>query len=68
MSVGKVIAVEIKPEDISMAHPMPYFYPEAPPKIILKFTWRDARSEFYVNRRNLLCIKTHELRDLELEE
>ena len=51
-----------------MAHPLPYFNPEAPPKIVVKFTRRDVRSEFYVNRRKLLYIKTHELRDLELEE
>ena len=68
MSVRSAIGVESKPEDISMAHPMPYFNPEAPPKIVLKFTWRDARSEFYVNRRKMLYIKTQELRDLELEE
>ena len=54
MEIGQVIEVPIKEEDISTSHSLPPFSSDTPPKIIVKFTRRDTRNAFYVNRRKLI--------------
>jgi hypothetical protein len=50
-SVAELMDLQIKKEDISTAHPLPTH--KGPPKIIVKFTRRDIRNQFYNNRRKL---------------
>ena len=65
-SIGKAIGVPIAKEEISTAHRIPSYKPDAPPKIIVKFTRRDARNSFYSNRRKLANKKVKDLPDLNL--
>ena len=48
-SIGTVIGVPTVNEEISIAHQIPSYKEEAPPKIIVKFTRRDTRNRFYNN-------------------
>ena len=52
-SVGNATGVAVSDMDISVTHPIPSFNTAAPPKIIVKFTKREACDRFYSNRKNL---------------
>ena len=65
-SIGKAIDVPIEEQDISIAHPIPSYKTDAPPKIIVKFTRRSVRNEYYSNRRKLVNKKVKDLPDLNL--
>jgi hypothetical protein len=65
-SVGKAIGVPLSGEDISIAHPLPSFNTNAPPKLIVKFTRRSVRNIFYSKRKNLANVKVKDLPDLSL--
>jgi len=52
-SIGKVLNVNLTEKDISVAHPVPSYNKEALPKIIVKFTRRNVRNEFYAKRKVL---------------
>ena len=65
-STGKAIDVPIVKEDISIAHQIPTCKENAPPKIIVKFTRRDARNRFFGSRRRLANKKIQDLSDLNL--
>ena len=65
-SVGKAIGVPLSGEDISIAHSFPSFNTNAPPKLIVKFTRRSVRNNFYSKRKNLANVKVKDLPDLSL--
>ena len=65
-SIGKAIDVPIEEQGISIAHPIPSYKTDAPPKIIVKFTRRSVRNEYYSNRRKLVNKKVKDLPDLNL--
>ena len=46
-SVGNVIGVPLQDNDISIAHPIPTYKDNTPPKLIVKFTRRNVRNKFY---------------------
>lgn len=64
VSIGKVIEVPVKEEDLSTVHPVPPYDSGASPKIIVKLTRWDVRNASYANRRKM---KTHELPDLRVD-
>ncbi|CAB3985768.1 Hypothetical predicted protein [Paramuricea clavata] len=66
-SVVKAIGVAVLQNDISIAHPIPSYNRDAPPKIIVKFTQREVRNKFYSNRRKLAKKKVKDLPDLQLQ-
>ena len=47
--IGAVIGVPTVKEEISIAHQIPTYKEDAPPKIIVEFTRRDTRNRFYLN-------------------
>ena len=59
-TIGKEMGMDLGDEDISTAHPLPTFNQAADSKLIVKFTRRAARDEFYAS-----SIKS--LKDLEVE-
>ena len=64
---GTVIGVPTVKEEISIAHQIPTYKEDAPPKIIVKFTRRDIRNRFYGSRgRKLANKKIQDLPDLNL--
>ena len=52
-SIGKVLNVNVTDADISIAHPLPSYKKDALPKLIVKFTRRNVRNEFYAKRKVL---------------
>lgn len=52
-SIGKVLNVNVTEKDISVAHPLPSYKKDALPKLIVKFTRRNVRNEFYAKRKVL---------------
>ena len=52
-SIGNATGVAVSDTDISVTHPIPSFNTVAPPKIIVKFTKREACDHFYSNCKNL---------------
>ena len=52
-SIGKVLNVNVTEADISIAHPLPSYKKDALPKLIVKFTRRNVRNEFYAKRKFL---------------
>ena len=46
-SIGAVIGFPTEKEEISIAHQIPTYKENAPPKIIVEFTRRDTRNRFY---------------------
>jgi hypothetical protein len=58
--------VPLSGEDISIAHSFPSFNTNAPPKLIVKFTRRSVRNNFYSKRKNLANVKVKDLPDLSL--
>ena len=65
-SIGDVIGVPLKDNDISIAHPIPTYKVGAPPKLIVKFTRRSVRDKFYLNRGKLARKKAKDLPNLNL--
>ena len=65
-SIGKAIDVPITKEEISIAHQIPLYKADAPPKIIVKFIRRDTRNRFYGSHRKLANKKVKDLPDLNL--
>lgn len=65
-SVGECIGVKLHSNDIAIAHPIPSYNADLPPKIIVKFTHRKTRNNFYANRRNLNKKKAKDLPHLNL--
>ena len=63
-AVGQAIGAQVKEEDTSTSYPLPTFKEDAPPKIIVKFTRRDIRNNFYTNRRKLIDKEASDLPDL----
>ena len=63
-SIGKVLNVNMDEKDISIAHPLPTFNKDALPRIIIKFTRRNVRNEFYAKRKSLAGKKLSENADL----
>ena len=53
-------------KEISIAHQIPTYKEDAPPKIIVKFARRDIRNKFYGSRRKLANEKIQDLPDLNL--
>ena len=53
-------------EEISIAHQIPTYKEDAPPKIIVKFARRDIRNRFYGSRSKLANKKIQDLPDLNL--
>jgi hypothetical protein len=58
--------VPLSGEDISIAHSFPSFNTNVPPKLIVKFTRRSVRNNFYSKRKNLANVKVKDLPDLSL--
>jgi len=56
--------VDLKDDDISTAHPIPRYDKSADEKIIVKFTRRDDRDEFYSNRKKVAGRKADSLKCL----
>ena len=52
-SMEKVLNVNVTDADISNAHPLPSHKKDALPKLIVKFTHRNVRNEFYAKRKVL---------------
>ena len=50
-SIGKEMGIELQDEDISTAHCLPTYNKSAEDKIIVKFTRRSIRDEFYGKRK-----------------
>ena len=48
-SISAVIGVPTVKEEISIAHQIPIYKEDAPPKIIVEFTRRDTRNRLYHN-------------------
>ena len=63
-ALGKDMQVDLKDDDISTAHPIPRYDKSADKKIIVKFTRRDDRDEFYSNRKKVLGRKANSLKCL----
>ena len=52
-SIGKEMGIELQDEDISTAHRLPTYNKSAEDKIIVKFTRRSIRDEFYGKRKTI---------------
>ena len=63
-ALGKDMQVDLKDDDISTAHPIPRYDKSADEKIIVKFTRRDDRDEFYSNRKKVAGRKANSLKCL----
>ena len=64
--IGDVIGVPLEDNDISIAHPIPTNKVGAPPNLIVKFTRRSVRNQFYSNRRKLARKKAKDMPNLNL--
>ena len=56
--------MDLKDDDISTAHPIPRYDKSADEKIIVKFSRRDDRDEFYSNRKKVAGRKASSLKSL----
>ena len=63
-ALGKDMQVDLKDDDISTANPIPRYDKSADETIIVKFTRRDDRDEFYSNRKNVAGRKASSLKSL----
>ena len=63
-AVGKDMDMELEDGDISTAHPIPRYDKSADEKIIVKFTRRADRDEFYSNRKKVAGKKASSLKSL----
>ena len=66
-TIGKEMGLDLKQEDISTAHRLPTYNKSADDKIIVKFTRRSVRDEFYGKRKTVAgkeVGKVDTLRDL----
>ena len=52
-SLGQEMGLELDDSDISIAHPLPTFSDVKDDKIIVKFTRRETRNEFYSKRKSV---------------
>ena len=64
-ALGKDMQVDLKDDDISTAHPIPRYDKSVNEKIIVKFTRRDERDEFYSNRKKVAGRKASSLKSLQ---
>ena len=62
-SVGEAMGIRLNESDISIAHPLPTLKKDSP-KIIVKFTQRKRRNQFYINRKKLAKVKAKDLSHL----
>ena len=65
-SICKVIDVPTTKEEISIAHQMPSYKADAPPKIIVQFIRRGTRNRFCGSRRKLTNKKVNDQPDFNL--
>ena len=63
-AIGQEMGLEIEENDISTAHPLLTFDKNRDSKIIVKFTRRDTKNEFYNNRRKVAGRKVSQLSSL----
>ena len=63
-SLGEDMQADLKDDDISTAHPIPRYDKSADETIIVKFTRRDDRYEFYSNRKKVAGRKASSLKSL----
>ena len=63
-AVGQDLNLEIEDDDISTAHPLPTFNKTADSKIIVKFTRKVIKDEFYSNRKLVAGRKASSLKNL----
>ena len=61
-ALGKDMQVDLKDDDISAAHPIPRYDKSADEKIIVKFTRRDDRDEFYSTSKKVAGRKANSLK------
>jgi len=69
-AIGKEMGMDLGDEDISTAHPLPTYNQAADSKLIVKFTRRADRDEFYASRKEVAGRKASSiksLKDLEVE-
>jgi len=52
-TIGKEMGMDLGDEDISTAHPLPTFNQATDSKLIVKFTRRAVRDEFYASRKEM---------------
>ena len=52
-SLGQEMGLELDDSDISIAHPLPTFSDVKDDKVIVKFTRRETRNEFYSKRKSV---------------
>ena len=63
-ALGKDMQVDLNDDDISTALPIPRYEKSVDEKIIVKFTRRDDRDEFYSNRRKVAGRKASSFKSL----
>jgi len=51
VKAGKDLDMELKGDDVSTVHPIPRYEKSAEEKIIVKFTRRAVRDDFYASRK-----------------
>ena len=69
-TIGKEMGMDLGDEYISTAHPLPTFNQATDSKLIVKFTRRAVRDEFYASRKEVARKKARSiksLKDLEVE-
>lgn len=69
-TIGKEMGMDLGDEDISIAHPLPTFNQATDSKLIVKFTRRAVRDEFYASRKEVAGKKASSiksLKDLEVQ-
>ena len=65
-SLGQEMGLEIGAEDISTAHPLPTYDRSKDNKVIVKFTRRATRNNFYANRKKVAGRKISSLPSLNM--